>query len=129
NSRTFAITGSVIGIISGVPWLVLGFRGLGELFQALSLGTINATSAVMIGVVLMAIRQYWTIRMGMRGVVISDMFQGIVAYVGGSLLILGLIAWLIFSHGLSVTTLSPTHLAAPGLFSTVGPLYFFSLIF
>jgi SSS family solute:Na+ symporter len=84
---------------------------------------------VIIGVVLMAIRQFWTIRMGMRGVVISDMFQGIVAYVGGSLLILGLIAWLILSHGLSVMTLSPTHLEAPGLFSTLGPLYFFSIIF
>jgi SSS family solute:Na+ symporter len=129
NSRIFAITGSVIGIISGVPWLVLGFRGLGELFQALSLGAINATSAVIIGVVLMAIRQFWTIRMGMRGVVISDMFQGIVAYVGGSLLILGLIAWLISSHGLSVMALPPPHLEAPGLFSTVGPLYFFSIIF
>jgi solute:Na+ symporter, SSS family len=129
NSRRFAIIGSVVGIISGVPWLVLGFRGLGELFQALSLGAIDATSAVIGGVGLMAIRQFWTIRMGMRGVVISDMFQGIVAYVGGSLLILGLIAWLICSHGLSVVALSPTHLAAPGLFSTVGPLYFFSIIF
>ncbi|HWJ36181.1 MAG TPA: sodium:solute symporter family protein [Steroidobacteraceae bacterium] len=129
NSRTFAIIGSVVGILSGVPWLVLGFKGLGALFQALSLGAIDATSAVMIGVVLMAIRQFWTIRMGMRGVVISDMFQGIVAYIGGSLVILGLIAWLIHSHGVGVAALSPTHLAAPGLFATVGPLYFFSLIF
>src|ERR1700730_11357516 len=129
DSRTFAIIGSVVGIISGVPWLVLGFKGLGALFQALSLGAIDATSAVMIGVVLMAIRQFWTIRMGMRGVVISDMFQGIVAYIGGSVIILGLIAWLIYSHGVTLTALSPTHLEAPGLFATVGPLYFFSLIF
>jgi SSS family solute:Na+ symporter len=128
NSRTFAIIGSVVGIISGVPWLVLGFKGLGALFQALSLGAIDATSAVIIGVVLMAIRQFWTIRMGMRGVVISDMFQGIVAYIGGSLIILGLIAWLI-SRGMSVTGLPPAHLEAPGLFATVGPLYFFSIIF
>jgi solute:Na+ symporter, SSS family len=129
NSRTFAIIGSVVGIISGVPWLVLGFKGLGELFQALSLGAIGATSAVIIGVVLMAIRQFWTIRMGMRGVVISDMFQGIVAYIGGSLLILGLIAWLIWSLGLSVVALPPTHLEAPGFFAPVGPLNFFSIIF
>jgi len=99
NSRTFAIIGSFVGIISGVPWLVLGFKGLGALFQALSLGAIDATSAVFIGVVLMAVRQLWTIRMGMRGVVISDMLQGIVAYVGGSLIILGLIAWLIYFRG------------------------------
>jgi SSS family solute:Na+ symporter len=129
NSRTFAIIGSVVGIVSGVPWLVLGFKGLGALFQALSLGALNETSAVMIGVVLMAIRQFWTIRMGMRGVVISDMIQGIVAYIGGSLIILGLIAWLIYSHAVSVTALSPSHLEAPGLFAKVGPLYLFSLIF
>src|SRR3984893_8310377 len=128
-SRTFAIIGSVVGIISGVPWLVLGFKGLGALFQALSLGAIDATSAVMIGVVLMAIRQFWTIRMGMRGVVISDMFQGIVAYIGGSVIILGLIAWLIYSHGVTLTALTPTHFEAPGLFAKVGPLYLFSLIF
>jgi len=129
DSRTFAIIGSVVGIISGVPWLVLGFKGLGALFQALSLGAIDATSAVIIGVVLMAIRQFWTIRMGMRGVVISDMFQGIVAYIGGSLIILGLIAWLMYSQRMSVTGLPPAHLEAPGLFATVGPLYFFSIIF
>jgi SSS family solute:Na+ symporter len=125
DSRTFAIIGSVVGIVSGVPWLVLGFKGLGALFQALSLGAIDATSAVIVGVVLMAIRQFWTIRMGMRGVVISDMFQGIVAYIGGSLIILGLIAWLMHSHGASVTVLPPAHLEAPGLLATVGPLYFF----
>jgi solute:Na+ symporter, SSS family len=129
NSRAFAIVGSIVGIISGVPWLVLGFKSLGVLFQALSLGAIDATSAVIIGVVLMAIRQFWTIRMGMRGVVISDMFQGIVAYIGGSLIILGLIAWLINSHGVSLTALSPAHLEAPGFFAAVGPLYFFSIIF
>ena len=33
----------------------------------------------------MVLRQVWTIRMGMRGIVISDTFQGIVAYVGGAL--------------------------------------------
>jgi SSS family solute:Na+ symporter len=129
DSRTFAIIGSVVGIVSGVPWLVLGFKGLGTLFQALSLGAIDSTSAVIIGVVLMAIRQIWTIRMGMRGVVISDMFQGIVAYIGGSLIILGLIGWLIYSHRVSVMALSPTHLAVPGYLAPPGSLYFFSLIF
>jgi SSS family solute:Na+ symporter len=57
------------------------------------------------------------------------MFQGIVAYIGGSMIVLGLIAWLIHSHGANVSALSPTHLEAPGFFSTVGPLYLFSLIF
>ena len=129
NSPAFAVIASVVGIISGIPWLVLGFKGLGELFQALSLGAMGATSAVLTGVILMAARQFWTIRMGMRGVVISDMLQGIVAYIGGSLLILGLIVWLIRTHGVSLAALSPAHLEAPGPFAKVGPLYFFSIIF
>jgi solute:Na+ symporter, SSS family len=129
NSRGFAVIGALVGIISGVPWLVLGFKGLGDLFQSLSLGTMSATSAVLTGVVLMVIRQVWTIRMGMRGVVISDMLQGIVAYIVGTLIIFGLIGWLIWVHGFSVTALKASMLEAPGLGSTAGPLYLFAIIF
>jgi SSS family solute:Na+ symporter len=129
NSRAFAVIGAFVGIISGVPWLVLGFKGLGELFESLSLGTMGATSAVLVGVVLMVVRQIWTIRMGMRGVVISDMLQGIVAYIGGTAIIFGLIAWLIWGHGFSVTALKASMLQAPGLGSAVGPLYLFAIIF
>ena len=129
NSRTVAVIGSLVGIISGLPWLVLGFKGLGDLFQAMSLGTLGPASSVLIGVVLMVIRQFWTIRMGMRGVVISDMFQGIVAYIGGSFIILGLIAWLIWAGGAGIDTLPATKLTAPGLGSAEGPLYLFAIIF
>jgi SSS family solute:Na+ symporter len=128
NSREFAVIGSLVGIISSIPWLVLGFKGLGELFQALSFGALSPFYAVLIGVVLMIIRQFWTIRMGMRGVVISDMLQGIVAYVGGAVIILGLVAWLIWGHGLSVNSLSAAKLTVPGLGSAVGPLYLFAII-
>jgi SSS family solute:Na+ symporter len=129
NSRAFAVIGALVGIVSGVPWLVLGFKGLGDLFESLSLGAMGATSAVLVGVVLMVIRQVWTIRMGMRGVVISDMLQGIVAYIGGTLIIFGLIAWLIWGHGFSLTDLHAAMLQAPGLGSAVGPLYLFAIIF
>ena len=129
NSRGFAVIGALVGIVSGIPWLVLGFKGLGDLFQSLSLGAMGATSAVSIGVVLMVIRQFWTIRMGMRGVVISDMLQGVVAYVGGTLIVFGLIAWLIWGHGFSVMALHAPMLQAPGLGSKVGPLYLFAIIF
>jgi SSS family solute:Na+ symporter len=128
NSRGVAVIGSLIGIVSSIPWLVLGFKGLGELFQALSYGTLSATTAVLIGVAIMVIRQFWTIRMGMRGVVISDMLQGIVAYIGGSVIILGLVAWLIWGHGLGVNAVPAAKLAVPGLGSGVGPLYLFAII-
>lgn len=129
NSRAISVIGALVGIISGVPWMVIGFKGLGDLFQAMSLGTLGSAVAVLIGVTLMVIRQVWTVRMGMRGVVISDMFQGVVAYVGGAFLILGLIAWLLWGHGLSVNGLPDAKLSVPGLGASVGPLFLFSIIF
>lgn len=129
NSKAIAVVGALIGIVSGIPWLVLGFKGLGNLFEAMSFNTLDAAWAVFIGVTLMVIRQFWTIRMGMRGVVISDMFQGIIAYVGGALLILGLIAWLFWSGGLGISGLADAKLTVPGLGSNLGPLYMFAIIF
>lgn len=129
NSHGLSVIGAIVGIISGIPWLILGFKGLGDLFQALSFGKMGATSAVIAGVLLMVIRQFWTIRMGMRGVVISDMLQGIVAYIGGTVIIIGLILWLAFGHGFSLANLHPAQVTLPGLGSAVGPLYVFAIIF
>jgi SSS family solute:Na+ symporter len=77
----------------------------------------------------MVVRQFWTIRMGMRGVVISDMLQGLAAYIGGTIIIIGLILWLIFGHGFSLAALHPAQVTLPGLGSAVGPLYVFAIIF
>lgn len=129
NSHGLSVIGAIVGIISGIPWLILGFKGLGDLFQALSFGRMGATEAVIAGVLLMVIRQFWTIRMGMRGVVISDMLQGIVAYIGGTVIIIGLILWLAFGHGFSLANLHPAQVTLPGLGSAVGPLYVFAIIF
>jgi SSS family solute:Na+ symporter len=129
NSHGLSVIGAIVGIVSGIPWLILGFKGLGELFQAMSFGKMGATEAVIAGVLLMVIRQFWTIRMGMRGVVISDMLQGVVAYIGGTVIIIGLILWLIFGHGFSIANLRPAQVTLPGLGSGVGPLYVFAIIF
>jgi SSS family solute:Na+ symporter len=129
NSHALSVIGAIVGIISGIPWLILGFKGLGDLFQAMSFGKMGATEAVIAGVLLMVIRQFWTIRMGMRGVVISDMLQGIVAYIGGTIIIIGLILWLAFGHGFSLAKLHPAQVTLPGLGSAVGPLYVFAIIF
>ena len=40
---------------------------------------------------LIGVRQIWTVQMGMRGLVITDLVQGIVAYGGSALLCLGLL--------------------------------------
>lgn len=129
GSRWLAVITSIIGIVSSIPWLILGFQSLGDLFAELSLGSLGFTTAVMVGVALMVVRQFWTIRMGMRGVVISDLFQGIVAYIGGTIIMLGLIAWLIWGKGMTLHSVSPAHFGLPGLGSAQGPLYVFAILF
>lgn len=119
---------AVIGIISGIPWLVLGMQALGEMFRYLSLGALSFSQAVVLGVVVIGVRQIWTVKIGMRGVVISDYFQGIVAYIVGTLMLIGLILWLIYSKGVDFSQLPATHFSLPGIGSSEGPLYVFSLM-
>jgi solute:Na+ symporter, SSS family len=128
NSRHIRTIAAIIGIISGVPWLVLGMQALGDLFHFMSLGYLPFSVSVIIGVTVVAIRQIWTVRLGMRGVIVSDYFQGIVAYIGGSLILGGLIIWLVVAKDSTLSSLDPKMYAIPGLSSKQGPLYVFSLI-
>jgi SSS family solute:Na+ symporter len=123
--RTIA---AVVGIISGVPWLVLGMQALGVLFQHMSLGALSFAQSVMLGVAIIALRQAWTVRMGMRGVVISDMAQGIVAYIIGAAMLIGLILWMVLARGVAFDMLDERMFSIPGIGSKEGPLYVFSLI-
>ncbi|WP_210246063.1 sodium:solute symporter family protein [Methylobacterium gnaphalii] len=120
---------AAIGIVSGLPWLVLGMQALGNLFQAVSLGSLTFPAAVVVGVLVIAFRQIWTVRMGMRGVVISDYLQGLVAYVGGGLMLVGLIVWLVVAKGSTLASLDPKMFAIPSFGSKEGPLYLFALMF
>jgi solute:Na+ symporter, SSS family len=61
----------------------------------------------------------------MRGIIISDLFQGVVAYLLGSVLIIGLIAWL-YANGASLDQLPAEKFQFPGPDSPK-PLLFFSL--
>ena len=128
NSRHIRTIAAVIGIISGIPWLVLGMQALGGLFQYMSLGKLSFTTAVVLGVALIAVRQIWTVRMGMRGVVISDMVQGIMAYLIGTGVLIGLIAWLVQAQGITLATLPAQMFSLPDFGSEQGPLYVFSLV-
>ena len=119
----------IIGIVSQFPWVILGMKALGMMFYYMALKKIDFGVAVIMGIVLMIVRQFWTVQMGMRGVVISDMLQGVVSYIGGSLILLGLIGWLMLDRHASFAT-TPGHLfELPGFGSKQGPLYVFSLIF
>lgn len=128
DSRHIKTIAAVIGIVSGIPWLVLGMQALGTLFQHMSLGALSFSQAVIVGVAVIALRQVWTVRMGMRGVVISDMAQGIVAYIVGSAVLIGLIMWMIASQGITFGALDQRMFAIPSVGSKEGPLYLFSLI-
>ncbi|HEX7390935.1 MAG TPA: sodium:solute symporter family protein [Acidiphilium sp.] len=119
----------VIGIVSQFPWIILGMKALGMLFFYMALTRMDFDIAVLLGVVLLVVRQFWTVQMGMRGVVISDMVQGVVSYIGGTLLILGLIGWLLISKNASFTSLHTALFSIPGIGSKQGPLYLFALIF
>jgi SSS family solute:Na+ symporter len=129
DSRQIRTIAAVIGIVSGFPWLVLAMQAMGGLFHFMSLGALPFSEAVILGVVVVAIRQIWTIRMGMRGVIISDMYQGIVAYIFGGLMLCGLIAWLCLGKGITLASLDPKMFSLPAVGSKEGPLYLFSLLF
>lgn len=125
DSSGVRVIAALLGIFGLMPWMVLGMQALGAVFYALSLDHLSFTASVVLGVVVMTIRQIWTIRMGMRGIVISDLFQGIVAYFLGTAIILGLIIWL-YANGASLSQLPPERFAFPGPESDK-PLLFFSL--
>lgn len=128
NSTHIRTIAAVIGIISGIPWLVLGMQALGEMFRYISLGNLTFTQAVILGVIVIAIRQIWTVRIGMKGVIISDFYQGILAYLLGTAMLICLIAWLVMAKNISFASLDPAKFSIPGLGSKEGPLYLFSLI-
>lgn len=127
NSKNVRILAAIIGVVSAFPWLILGLQSIGLVFHFLSFGTVNTTWAVIIGITVLALRQIWTVKMGMRGIVISDMIQGIIAYGIGGLIALGFIIWLM-SQGFGFSTLPDSFYQLPGLSSDLGPLYYFSIV-
>ena len=120
---------SIIGIISVFPWVVMGIQALATLFQFASFGRWGVTTCLTVGVVVILIRQYWTVSMGMRGLIMTDMYQGLIAYV----LCAALCVLLLFGDQASFSNLAQlpaSMLVIPGgAGSTYGPLYMFSLIF
>lgn len=127
NSDSVRVIAAVIGVVSIFPWLILGFQSLGLVFSYLSFGVVSPKEAVFVGIAFLAVRQYWTVRMGMRGIVISDMVQGIVAYgLGGILSILFIIRLVGSDHGFD--KLATSFATLPSFGSEVGPLYYFSIV-
>lgn len=128
NSRAAKTIASIIGVVSLFPWIVLAMQAMGSLFEFMTYGELGRKSALFVGMAVIVIRQYWTVRMGMRGLVITDMLQGIVAYVVSAVMIL--FALLLYFHGFhAIHTLPATMFRFPGDGGIYGVWYFPAIIF
>jgi solute:Na+ symporter, SSS family len=128
NSRAVRRTAGLIALLAAFPWIVLGMQSLGLVFVHLGFGAVPAVVAIVLSILVLSVRQVWTVRMGMRGVVISDVVQGIVAYGVGLVVIVGLLVYLLV-NGYGFDAVPEGHYLLPGPGSEAGPLYFFSLVF
>jgi SSS family solute:Na+ symporter len=131
NSRPVKVIASVIGVAALFPWVVLGMQALGEVFGLAGQGRWPVTACLLIGLAVIIVRQYWTVKMGMRGLIMTDAFQGLVAYVFSAALCLFLLSGV---AGGPVSFAGLAHVPAkflkvPGDGGPYGPLYLFSLIF
>ncbi|ANW65656.1 sodium:solute symporter [Mycobacterium sp. djl-10] len=127
GSTAVRVVAAIVGVIASFPWIVLGMQSLTLVFEYLSFGAVPAAGAAFIGIGVLVARQWWTVRLGARGLVISDFVQGIVAYLVGTVLILGLLTWLL-TNGHGFGQVDPAFFTLPGPGSVDGPLYLFSLI-
>lgn len=127
GSRAVRVVASLIGIVATLPWIVLGMQSLGLVFSYLSFGRVGPIWAVIISVGVIAFRQIWTVKYGMRGVMISDLVQGIFAYLIGTVIALGMLTWLLTNgHGFGAVPSGRYSLPGPG--SELGPLYALSIV-
>ncbi|AQA04913.1 sodium:solute symporter [Mycobacterium sp. MS1601] len=131
NSSAVRVISSVIGIVSLFPWVVLGMQALGSVFELASDGAWSVTTCLIVGLAVIIIRQYWTVRMGMRGLIMTDAFQGTVAYVFAAIVCLVLLSGAA-GGPISFAVLGDVadeFLTLPGDGGSYGPLYIFALIF
>lgn len=127
DNRAIKAISSMISALALFPWLVLGLQAMGAVISWASIGRLSVTTCILLGVAVIAVRQLWTIQMGMRGLIISDMVQGIVAYLGSAILCVGLL--LLYFRGFgSVGELPSAQLSLPGFDSPVGGWFYFSIV-
>lgn len=129
DSQAVRVIASVIGVVCLFPWIVLGMQAMGLIFRFASFGQWSVTTCLMVGVAVIAVRQIWTVQMGMRGLVITDLVQGIVAYGLAAAVCLGILFGPSDSAGFgALGDLPETLLSVPGDGGEYGSWYLFSLI-
>ncbi|MFT8593080.1 MAG: sodium:solute symporter family protein [Bifidobacterium sp.] len=130
NSKAVGIITSIIGAVAIFPWTVLGMQALATVFHIASEGSWALPVCLVVGLLVVLIRQIWTVQMGMRGLVYTDMFQGIFAYVIAAIVCI----WLLVAPSSPANWGDLSHLAGnlikvPGDGDGYGSLYLFCQVF
>ena len=129
DSQAVRVIASAIGVVCLFPWIVLGMQAMGLIFRFASFGHWSVSTCLIVGVGVIAVRQIWTVQMGMRGLVITDLVQGIVAYGLAALVCLGILFGPADAGGFGALSKLPDALLhVPGDGGKYGPWYLFSLI-
>lgn len=129
DSQAVRLISSAIGVVCLFPWIVLGMQAMGVIFKFASFGQWSTSTCLIVGVVVIAVRQIWTVQMGMRGLVITDLVQGIFAYGLAALVCVGILFGPAEAGGYgALQTLPDTLLRVPGDGGQYGQWYLFSLI-
>lgn len=130
GSKAVGVVTSIIGVIAILPWVILGMQALATVFSIASGGTWALPVCLLVGLATVLIRQIWTVRMGMRGLVYTDMYQGIVAYVIAAIVcVLLLVAPNSPANWSYLSEIPNQLLFLPGDGDSYGPLYMFSSVF
>ena len=130
GSKAVGVVTSIIGVIAILPWVILGMQALATVFSIASGGTWALPICLLVGLATVLIRQIWTVRMGMRGLVYTDMYQGIVAYVIAAIVcVLLLVAPNSPANWSYLSEIPNQLLFLPGDVDSYGPLYMFSSVF
>ncbi|XVQ06844.1 sodium:solute symporter family protein [Spirillospora sp. CA-255316] len=129
DSKAVRVIASAIGVVCLFPWIVLGMQAMGVIFRFASFGHWSVGTCLIVGVMVIAVRQFWTVQMGMRGLVITDLVQGIVAYGLSALVCLGILFGPSDAGGFgALRDLPDAVLSVPGDGGKYGPWYLFSLV-
>lgn len=130
GSKAVGVVTSIIGVVAILPWVILGMQALATVFSVASGGTWALPVCLLVGLATVLIRQIWTVRMGMRGLVYTDMYQGLVAYViAAAVCVLMLVAPNSPANWSYLSELPNELLFLPGDGDSYGPLYMFSSVF
>lgn len=127
NSPVLKLVASAISVVALLPWLILGLIAMGSVIQWASLGQLSVADSILIGIAVLVVRQFWTVQMGMRGLIVTDMVQGVVAYVGSAVLCLGLL-FFYFKGFSNLGQLTETQLSLPDFGSESGGWWYFGIV-